>query len=78
MFAGRTTAIHVMEAARAADGTAQSESALFYAYLYVGLFNEALGRTEEARAAIDTAATEHTSPYYMGDVARVHAALLAE
>jgi len=78
MFAGRTTAIHVMEAARAADGTTQSESALFYAYLYVGLFNEALGRTEEARAAIDTAATEHTSPYYMGDVARVHAALLAE
>lgn len=78
MFAGRSTPIHVLEAAKAADGTAQSESALFYAYLYVGLFNEVLGRPEEAKAAIEIAATEHTSPYYMGDVARVHAARLAE
>ncbi|MBL6757187.1 MAG: tetratricopeptide repeat protein [Planctomycetes bacterium] len=78
MFAGRSTPIHVLEAAKAADGTAQSESALFYAYLYVGLFNEVMGRPEEAKAAIEIAATEHTSPYYMGDVARVHAARLAE
>jgi len=77
MFAGRSTPIHVLEVAKAADGTAQSESALFYAYLYVGLYNEVLGRPEEAKAAIDIAATEHTSPYYMGDVARVHAARLA-
>lgn len=78
MFAGRSTPIHVLEVAKAADGTAQSESALFYAYLYVGLYNEVLGRPEEAKAAIDIAATEHTSAYYMGDVARVHAARLAE
>lgn len=78
MFAGRSTPIHVLEAAKAADGSAQSESALFYAYLYVGLYNEVLGRPEEAKAAIEVAATEHTSPYYMGDVARVHAARLAE
>ena len=78
MFAGRSTPIHVLEVAKAADGSAQSESALFYAYLYVGLFNEVMGRPEEARAAIEIAATEHTSPYYMGDVARVHAARLAE
>ncbi len=78
MFAGRSTPVRVLEVAGAAGGTAQSESALFYAYLYVGLYHEVLGRPEEARAAIGVAATEHTSPYYMGDVARVHAALLAE
>lgn len=78
MFAGRSTPEQVLEVAGAADGTAQSESALFYAYLYIGLYHEVLDRPAEARAAIGVAATEHTSPYYMGDVARVHAALLAE
>lgn len=76
MFAGRSTPEQVLEAARAAGGTRQSESALFYGYLYVGLYHEVTGQPEAARAAIDLAATEHTSPYYMGDVARVHAALL--
>jgi len=76
MFAGRSTPGHVLEAARAASEPSQSESALFYAHLYVGLYNEVSGRPEAARVAIDVAATEHTSSYYMGDVARIHAALL--
>ena len=58
--------------------TRQSESALFYAHLYLGLYHEALGDKKKARAHIDVAAKKHTSPHYMGDVARLHARLLAK
>ncbi|MEM9381752.1 MAG: hypothetical protein AAGB93_17490 [Planctomycetota bacterium] len=73
MFAGRKTPEDVLAAARTGRG-AQSESALFYGHLYVGLYHEALGDAERAQRHIRIAAEEHTSPYYMGDVARVHAA----
>lgn len=78
MFAGRMAADEVLAAARGAKGSAQSESALFYAHLYVGLHHEAHGRAELARKHIEIAATEHTSTHYMGDVARVHAATFGE
>ncbi|MEM1452349.1 MAG: tetratricopeptide repeat protein [Planctomycetota bacterium] len=77
MFAGRKTPDDVLAAAGESRG-AQSESALFYGHLYVGLYHEALGDAERARHHIEIAATEHTSPYYMGDVARVHAARFGE
>lgn len=75
MFAGRKTPDDVLAAAAAASDTRQAESALFYGHLYVGLYHEALGDAELAEKHIRIAATEHTSPHYMGDVARIHATL---
>ena len=79
MFAGRAEPKDVLAAAGQAQGAAaQSESALFYAHLYVGLYHEAMGHADEARRHLVIAATKHTSPFYMGDVARVHVKLLNE
>ena len=74
MFAGRATAQQVLEQAATAP-PAELESALFYAHLYIGLYHEALGQTEQARHHIHLAATTHTSRHYMGDIARMHAGL---
>ena len=72
MYAGRATPDEVIAAA----GT--STDALFYAHLYVGLYHEALGEAEEARHHVEQAATTHSRPHYMGDIARMHARLLAD
>ncbi|MCP3918539.1 MAG: hypothetical protein GY711_23580 [bacterium] len=72
LFAGQATADEVVRAAGNDPG------ALFYAHLYVGLHHEALGAAEAASHHIQLAATTFSQPHYMGDVARVHAALLAE
>jgi lipoprotein NlpI len=45
---------------------------LFYAHLYVGLFHEAAGKSDEARKHIKIAVEKYPSTHYMGDVARVH------
>ena len=76
LFAGRATPEQVLRDARAAADTNQAESALFYAHLYLGLYHEALGDPDRARLHINLAATTHTSPHYMGDIARMHAALV--
>lgn len=77
MFAGRATPKDVLAKAEAAKpGGRQSEPALFYAHLYIGLYHEAMGKHDLARKHLQLAATKHTSPYYMGDVARVHVKLL--
>ena len=49
---------------------------LFYAHLYLGLYYEAAGKKDLARGHILKAADEFAGEDYMGDVARVHAALL--
>jgi lipoprotein NlpI len=49
---------------------------LFYAHLYVGLYYEAIGDRKRAREHILKAADDDKADHYMGDVARVHAALL--
>ena len=48
---------------------------LFYAHLYIGLYNEALGQTKAARQHIERA-ERNAARHYMGDVARVHLMLL--
>ena len=75
MFAGRAAPAAVLR--EAAVARIPSEDALFYAHLYIGLLAEALGKMDEARHHIGLSATTHARPHYMGDIARMHAALLA-
>ena len=69
MFRGEMTPEEVLDA-----GERGGERGLFYAHLYVGLYNEALGRAEDARTHIAAAADERFAAVggYMQMVARVH------
>ena len=69
LFAGKGSVEKVLAAAT--DDTAR-----FYAYLYLGLYFEALGDRAKSRDYIQRAAKEAPKKNYMGDVARVHAAQL--
>lgn len=75
LFAGQCDGDEVL---REALGTPPERraSALFYGHLYVGLHHEAHGRMARAREHLELAAGEHGVEGYMGDVARVHLALL--
>ncbi len=76
LFAGRATPQDVLDTAmRTQPGL--RESALFYGHLYIGLYHETQGDLEAARHHIELSATTHGASGYMGDIARVHAALLA-
>jgi lipoprotein NlpI len=79
MFAGNATPAEVIAAAEAvperADG-AERKLALFYAHLYLGLYHEAQGDAAAAKEHILLAAEKYAGDDYMGDVARVHAAVL--
>ena len=77
LFAGKATTEDVMAAARkAGPGPAEQRGALFYGHLYIGLHHEAAGRADAAREHILLAAEKYADDDYMGDVARVHAAVL--
>ncbi|HWA99170.1 MAG TPA: tetratricopeptide repeat protein [Pirellulales bacterium] len=77
LFAGRATADDVLAAAeRGPASDAQRQEQRFYAHLYLGLYDEAMGDTAGAREQIALAAEKFPSDHYMGDVARVHAARL--
>ncbi len=75
LFAGKAKAEKVFEAAKAAGGPRTGDP-LFYANLYVGLYCEATGDEKLAGDYIGKAANDFEAKHYMGDVARVHAALL--
>src|SRR5690606_13447324 len=67
MFRGTLTPDQVIRAAGTEPG------ALFYAYLYTGLYHEAIGDRERARKQISTAAEDRFAVGgYMHMVARVH------
>ncbi|HTD85199.1 MAG TPA: tetratricopeptide repeat protein [Candidatus Binatia bacterium] len=68
LFAGKAKPEDVLAAAR-------QPGELFYAHLYLGLYYAAYGDKAKAGEHIDKAATEFHMNNYMGDVARVHAAL---
>jgi lipoprotein NlpI len=70
MFRGDSTPAKVMAKA------GKDRDALFYAYLYIGLFHEANNRPSEALTNIRSAAEDFEANHYMGDVARVHYRLL--
>jgi lipoprotein NlpI len=78
MFTGEATTDEVMAAARAGDPPADElRNRLFYAELYVGLYEEALGHAAAARRHLE-AAVEQKIGHYMWDVARVHVELLGK
>ena len=67
MFRGKNTPEQVMRAA------GEGIDAQFYAYLYTGLYYEAVGEPEPALRQIAEAAGDRFSAAgYMHDVARVH------
>jgi lipoprotein NlpI len=71
LFAGKGSKEEVLAAAR--KGTeADLKGQMFYAHLYLGLFEEAMGNAEESLKLMRKAAGEFAQPHYMGDVARVH------
>jgi lipoprotein NlpI len=71
LFAGAAKPEEVLQAGASAGGAAK-----FYAELYVGLYYEAIGRSDESLALIEAAAKNSAAKdSYMGDVARVHVAL---
>ncbi len=74
LFGGRATPDQVQRDAEATSGQ-QAESAMFYCHLYLGLYYESLGNRKASRHHMLIAAEKHSSPYYMGDIARMHAAL---
>ena len=77
LLAGKLKPEQVLTAARAGNPSPeQSKNQLFYAHLYLGLYFEARGETKKAREHLSKAAGEFNNDGYMGDVARVHWALL--
>jgi lipoprotein NlpI len=77
LFAGRAGPKDVLAAAEAGSPSpAELRQRMFYAHLYLGLYAEATGDAKQAREHIDLAAGKYSTSGYMGDVARVHAALL--
>lgn len=76
LFAGKAKPEEVLKAAEAAGQDAASRNdPLFYAHLYLGLYHEASGDAPKTREHI-LKATELKCDHAMGDVARVHAAVL--
>lgn len=75
LFAGKGTVEQVFAAAKPA-GVSRVSQPMFYANLYVGLYSEAIGDAKAASEYINKAANDYDADHYMGDVARVHAALL--
>ena len=73
LFRGEGTIGKVLEAARAGSPSpAALNQQLFYAYLYIGLYHEANGKTKAARKNIVQAVNQRVGDY-MWHVARVHA-----
>jgi lipoprotein NlpI len=76
LYKGKATVDDVLAAARAGSPTAEALSErLFYAHLYIGLYDEAGGDAKGAREHI-ALANSQKADHYMGDVARVHLKLM--
>jgi len=74
LFAGKGTVEDVLEAANRSSPYKRQQ--LCYAHLYLGLYYEALEKTELAKHHILLAANEYSMDNYMGMVAQVHAEVL--
>jgi lipoprotein NlpI len=76
VFAGTAQPEDVIKAAQAGEPNGeQLQDRLFYAHLYLGLFEEARGNVAASLEHMRKAAGEYSQKHYMGDVARVHLAL---
>jgi lipoprotein NlpI len=77
LFAGKAGAEDVIAAAKANGAQGESlKRQLFYAHLYVGLYNEALGKAGEAKEHLTMAVQKYDVGDYMCGVAKVHVKLL--
>jgi len=73
LFVGKGTSEEVIEAAKKSSRRALPENdSLFYAHLYLGLYEEALGHDKESLEHIRQAVNDYPQSHYMGDVGRVH------
>ncbi|HTG43337.1 MAG TPA: tetratricopeptide repeat protein, partial [Verrucomicrobiae bacterium] len=78
LFAGILKEQEVLAAVRVGQPSkAEEQNRRFYAYLYLALYDEAMGRNAESLAKMKKAVNELTDEHYMGDVARVHLKLRA-
>lgn len=79
LYAGKGSAEDVMKAATGGKPSpAELNERLFYAHLYLGLYFDAAGNEKMAREHIFQAADLFKVDGYMGDVARIHAALMRQ
>ena len=69
LFVGKGDEEAVLKAAHG------SKDHLFYAHLYLGLYEEALGHKDESLKHMKLAAQDVAQSHYMGDVAKVHVKL---
>ena len=77
MFKGELQPDDVFKAAEAGEpAEGELHTRRFNANLYVGLYYEALGKTDLAKEHITAAHEKYAISHYMDDVARVHADLL--
>lgn len=73
LFAGKSSPEDVLAAAKAGDPSpAQLKDRLFYAHLYLGLYEEAKGNADASLDHMRKAAGEFSQKHSMGDVARTH------
>jgi len=74
LYAGKGTEEAVLKAAEAGEGLAESTRNMqrCYAQLYLGLYNEALGKADAAKIHMLKAAALAPAGSYMGQVALVH------
>ena len=78
LYAAKGSAEEVMKAAAAKSSPAELNERMFYAHLYLGLYFDVAGNEKMAREHIAQAAELFKVDSYMGDVARIHAALLRQ
>ncbi len=77
LYRGEAKPEDVLAAAAAGDATdAERKERLFMAHLYLGLYFDATGDRKQALEHITQAAHKYYVGGYMGDVARVHEAVL--
>ena len=74
LYAGRAKPADVLEEAQAST----QRDALFFAHLYLALYFDVLGETDRAETHIGKATGEYGRSHYMGQVAQVHARVLAD
>jgi lipoprotein NlpI len=77
LFRGAIKPADVESAARGVGGSDEAKKrAWFYAHLYLGLYHDVSGDKKKALAHMRLADEKYRIGHYMGDVARVHSALL--
>jgi lipoprotein NlpI len=79
LFRGKAKPEDVLTAARKVPKKAPPDllkQQLFYAHLYLGLYYDAVGDRRRALLHLGRAAGQYALGHYMGDVARVHLAVL--